>query len=127
MEKKRNKFTRREWNRGVPMKKTPLKKISKSHRKKLKTYYEIRNEFLATHPACAICLVLGQSPAPATETHHIRGRSGSLLCDVRGLVPSCRGHREWPHENPTKARELGVLAEASLWGVPFDRVPQNKS
>jgi len=107
-------------NKTAMKKGTPLKKVSKSQRRKLKTYFEVRNEFLRDNPACLICVVRGLTPAPATEVHHLFGRSNSLLCDVRGFCPSCKSCREWPHANPKEARELGLLGEPWEWGVPID-------
>lgn len=104
-----------------PMKRTALKRQSKKQASRLARYLPIRNDFLKKFPACGICLVLDMTPAPSTEVHHKFGRNGSLLFDVRGFVPSCRAHREWPHTNGALARELGVLGMPSEWGVPIDR------
>lgn len=104
---------------------TPLKKVSKSQRRRLKEYYEVRNAFLRDNPACLICVVRGLKPAPATEVHHRFGRNASLLSDVRGFVANCRSCRDWPHANPKEARELGLLGEAWEWGVPIDRQRKN--
>jgi hypothetical protein len=98
------------------MRRKPLRKVSKSQARRLSKYYPIAAAFLATHPACAICLVRGQSARPATEVHHIRGRSGPLLFDTRFFCASCRACRLWPHDHKKEARALGVLAERNEWG-----------
>lgn len=121
-------FTGKVWNgppRSTLKRGKPLKKISKSQRNRLKDYYQIRNEYLLQFPACAICLCRGLTPAPATEVHHMFGRNGSLLTDTRGFVSSCRGCREWPHDNAREARALGILGEPWEWGVPIDRHRKN--
>ncbi len=96
-----------------------LKPQSDKRAKETRKYYRIRNEWLQKpqNAACGICLVLDQRPAPATEVHHSRGRNGRLLCDTRFYIPSCRGCRLVPHERPEWAREMGILASASEWGV----------
>lgn len=105
--------------REVPLpRQKPLKKVSKAQRRRLKGYFEARDEYLAQYPVCGICLVRGLTPMAATEVHHARGRVGSLLIDTRFFVPSCRPCREWPHENPKEARALGVLAGPAEWNTP---------
>ncbi len=103
--------------------KIPMRKISKKKEKVLRTqYYPAQKDFLARNPVCIICLSRGISPPnPATEIHHIFGRAGANLTDERGWASSCYGCRQWPHENPRQARELGVLGESRHWNVPIDR------
>lgn len=99
-------------NRGKP-----LKKASKSQRRKLSKYIPIRDEFLRQNSSCQICPCRGRRPNRATEVHHSRGRIGRLMCDTRFFVASCRDCREWPHEHPNEARSLGLLASARDWNV----------
>lgn len=102
--------------------KNQLKKITKSLRKRKREYYPLQRQFLEDHPFCQICEARGAMPPNrSTEVHHKFGRIGSLLCDVRGFVASCFPCRDFPHSNPKKARELGVLGEARYWNVPIDR------
>lgn len=96
---------------------TPLKKISKSRRQAKRKYFDKHSDFLSQNPVCMICLVRCRKPNPSTEIHHARGRIGRLLNDERFFVASCRECREWPHEHPREAREMGVLAEATDWNV----------
>lgn len=100
-----------------PLKRTPLKKVSRSQSSRLAKYRPIAQSFLAKHPACEICLARDQGARPSTEVHHSRGRNGALLFDARFFVASCRGCREWPHEHPREARALGILAEPRDWNV----------
>lgn len=52
-----------------------------------------------------------------TETHHMRGRAGTLYLDERfWLGVSKIGHR-WIHMNMDKARARGWLCAKGLWGV----------
>lgn len=103
----------------APKPRKPLRKVSKAKAKKLRDlYFPTRNKFLKENPHCAICVIREIiPPRRATEVHHIRGRAGSLLWDTRFFSSSCRACREWPHENATLARELGILAEAKDWNV----------
>lgn len=106
------------WKRSSHLKKTPLKKVSKSQRRRLAEYQPEQRAYLRLHPDCEICIARGiHPPRPATEVHHARGRAGKLISDSRFFKASCRYCREWPHENPREARALGVLAEASNWNV----------
>lgn len=107
-----------ERKKFTDLKKTPLKKVSKSQRRRLSEYYPLQHAFLKENPACMICAVRGIAPRRATEVHHIRGRAGSLLTDRRFWASSCRACRDFPHDNPRRARELGILAEACDWNVP---------
>lgn len=53
---------------------------------------------------------------PATENHHVFGRTGArLLSDSRGFCASCRGCRERPHQNAARARDLGLVAKPQHW------------
>lgn len=98
--------------------KSPLKKVSRSRRKQVTKYLLIHKEYLQRFPVCGICLVLGaEYPNAATEIHHRRGRIGRLLTYEPEFVPCCRPHREFPHENPDIARELGILAGPAEWNV----------
>lgn len=99
--------------------KSKLRQHSKTREKEMRLYYKERKEWLSlpANAACRICLCLDRSPAPATEVHHQRGRIGRLLRDQRFWIPSCRGCREVPHENPAWAREVGLLAEVADWNV----------
>jgi hypothetical protein len=108
---------RRQWLAGKRQWKdrAPLKKQSRATKKLYGKYYEIQAKFLELNPGCAICLARGLSSRPATEVHHIRGRSPKLLCDTLFFCPSCFQCRSWPHDNPRQAREVGILAEANDW------------
>lgn len=107
----------RMFRNGAPIPRKPLKKQSKSQQRRLREYYKIRAQYLRDHPACAICLLLDQTPAPSTEVHHVRGRAGKLIFDTRFFAPSCRGCRDVPHNNPKWAREVGLLASAADWNT----------
>lgn len=117
--------TRFSWDRNGHLKrKKPIKKLSRALRSRLKVYFTLTTEFLL-RPENALCLICqvrrehGENILiqPATEVHHFRGRRGRLLCWVPGFRPSCRGCRDFPHDNKKQARELGLLAPAVLYDV----------
>lgn len=105
--------------KSKPKQRTPLKKVSKSRAREMQLYYAERAEWLKLpkNAACAICLCLGETPRAAVECHHSRGRNGRLLRDQRFWIPSCRECRDVPHERPTWAREMGLLATAKDWNT----------
>jgi hypothetical protein len=104
--------------------KKPMKKIARSQRTRLQVYFALSTEFLLKpeNKFCLTCQVRREHGENiliqiATEVHHWAGRIGRLLCYVPFFRPSCRGCRDWPHTNATKAREWGLLAPAPLWNV----------
>jgi len=102
--------------RRKPLRKTPLHKVSSKQKDRLSRYYKIQREFLRENTVCAVCWMVERVVRLATEVHHARGRNGKLLFDTRYFIASCRGHRMWPHDNPKRARGLGLLAHAKDWG-----------
>lgn len=110
----------RTWN----LKRTPLKRESKGRKAELRKYHLSASAFFAEpgNDVCHICLKLREDGDdirlfPSTERHHFRGRIGRLLNWKPGWIPSCNHHRQWPHQNPVRARKLGLLAEAKDWNV----------
>jgi hypothetical protein len=104
-------------------KRTPLKKIAKSTRKRMTAYLALSRVWLETHPWCEICKARNAHCPDvteirrATEVHHKRGRVGKLLLNTDFFVASCRDCREWPHTHPAAARAIGVLAGAAEWNT----------
>ena len=104
--------------------KTPLKKIAKSRRRQMAEYLELRIAFLE-RPESALCGICKARVAHgearvirmATECHHTRGRAGRLLTWEPGLLSSCRDCRDFPHSDPKRARQMGLLSSAADWGV----------
>jgi hypothetical protein len=104
--------------------KKPLKKIARSRRRELAEYFALTTKFLL-RPENALCLICtvrrehGENilVQVATEVHHYAGRIGRLLCYIPFFKPSCRSCRDWPHQNPIKAREWGLLAPPARWNV----------
>ena len=101
------------------MKRTPLKKQSNARAREMRLYYRERREWLALerNSRCAVCLGLGEVPAPATEVHHKFGRIGKLLRYQPGWIPCCVNHRETPHLRRKWAMEMGLIAPAAEWNT----------
>jgi len=79
----------------------PINKISVKREKENNLYLCIRKQFLKDNPLCAV------TGNKATEVHHMAGRIGKLLTDVRYFLPVCRfAHREI-ELNPIWAKENG--------------------
>lgn len=125
---------------GSSMKRTPLRRVSVKKARETKRYWPIRKAFLERVPYCEICVSrktklhldevrsnaipsrvkLWYIASPSVEIHHLFSRNGSLLCDERGFVASCRACRDYPKDHPEEARKLGLLGKASEIGVPID-------
>jgi hypothetical protein len=87
-----------------PVKKIP--KVSTKEVERLKKYNIARTEFLAK-PENANCRVYPH--LKATQVHHKKGRTGSLLWDQRFfLAVSHQGH-VFIHENVEWAKEKGFI------------------
>ncbi|WP_215239299.1 hypothetical protein [Dyadobacter helix] len=79
--------------------------MSKKHSKELKTYSQLRKEFLEKfeNMFCAVYPHL-----LATEVHHTKGRGKYLNDTDTWLAVSREGHI-WIHENPKLSRERGFM------------------
>lgn len=64
-----------------------IRKVSKKHAKELKTYSQVREEYLKRHPFCEIRL-LGCT-SRATDIHHV-GKRGLNLSDPSTFKAACR-------------------------------------
>jgi hypothetical protein len=53
--------------------------------------------------------------AAATDLHHKRGRTGSLLIDVRHWVALCRPCHDWVGAHIAEAREAGLICAEGEW------------
>ena len=87
-----------------------MKRISDRRREQLKAYMAVRAEYMAANPMCCNC---GKR---ASDIHHRRGKIGGLLTDTRFFSSVCRKCHDFIHDNPAKARELGLLCEYGKWG-----------
>lgn len=94
----------------------PIRKVSKSRARQNREYTKLKAAFLEANPLCQACSDFGTVPARSTEVHHVRGRSGKLLCDTRywlAIDPRCHC---MIHQHPAIAKKLGLLANMGEWG-----------
>src|SRR5687768_7920981 len=85
-----------------PMKRSPLRKVSKKLAPKLKQYSIQRKRFLEEN---TICPVTG---LPTVDVHHAFGRGPYLLDESTWIAVSREGH-DWIHAHPNQARAKGWL------------------
>ena len=120
---KRNGFWKGFRLRQVPLKRVPIKRESKGHKAEVRKYRKVSAEFLARpENAWCICCTLRRERLgenilrnQSVEIHHWAGRIGRLLCYVPYFRAFCNACRRWPHEHPSLARELNLLAPPKLW------------
>lgn len=82
-----------------------VRKVSKKRAKENREYAKVRKEYLEENPNCEANLA-GCSYV-ATDIHHMKGRCGSLLTDVRHFRALCRNCHCFIEENPLEAKLMG--------------------
>lgn len=85
---------------------TPPKKKDRKRQKARDGWWQVRqfalgrSEFRCEYPECYLL---------ADHVHHILPRSAGGTDDLGNLAALCWSHHRWVHDNPAKARELGLL------------------
>jgi hypothetical protein len=109
---------------SLPMKRSPLRRVSKKRAKENREYTVVRARYLMDHPKCEACypvnsylLVHITKASPSEEVHHKNGRTGRLLNYTPFFIAVCRKCHDWIGRNGAEARELGVLAPISEFNV----------
>ena len=100
-----------------------VKARSESERRRMEVYNAIKDVALfgrnkdpnvsRYEHICEVC-----HNSSATEIHHIRGRAGLLLFDMRYWRAVCSTCHAWIHAHPEEARNLGLLAQEGEWNKP---------
>ncbi len=88
------------------MKRSPLRRMSKAKSKEHRKYLKLKDETFSEFRYCEWPDGCGQM---ATQVHHAKGRSGSLLCDKNFWWLLCVEHHAWIHDHPNKARQIEGL------------------
>ena len=97
---------------------TPVKRVSKKRIRQNGEYRKAVKAHLAEFPVCQIGPRITEAGYPvrctgvARSVHHVKGRTGALLCDRKHFLSSCDGecHPQWIHEtHKDLARQLGLL------------------
>lgn len=121
-----------------PLRRTPIRRVSKKRGKQLRDYSKARKVFLLEHPICEVWLkengwwwvspgwyrrkdgdsdvnaqlLSNNYGAPAaTEVHHMNKRRGEMLLDENFWLASSRENHERIENNKTWARENGFLRD----------------
>ena len=95
--------------------KTPLRRVSKKRAKESRIYSAKRRAFLEAHPICGCGVqrhLFGElfvCQRRAVDVHHTKGRTGGNYLDEKTWLAVCRPHHIWIHNNPSKARKMGLL------------------
>lgn len=95
----------------------PIRNMSVKRQGWMAAYMVVRKEFLKDHLLCeagkSVCCT-----GKAKDIHHVSGRCGNLLTNVRFFMPVCRHCHDWIGANPTEARKLGWLCGVGQWNKP---------
>ena len=87
------------------LRRTPLAAVSPKRRRANTYYRQLRADFLGVHQRCEYPAGCTQA---ATDVHHMRGRVGGDLLNVRLWLAMCRDHHEWVTVHPAAAYEMGA-------------------
>lgn len=101
-----------------------LSPLSNRQRERLKRYAISKRQWWreVRGKVCPVMLVIERRSVPVLDKpHHMRGRLGDLLWDVRFfLAVSQQGH-DWIHQNIEQARRHGWIAQAGDWGSHYEK------
>lgn len=84
-----------------------MRKVSLKQAKRLREYNKVRLSFMEENPYCQAMVTC--HGLLSTDIHHVRGKIGDKLTDVKDFMSVCRGCHTWIHDNDAKAREMGFL------------------
>ncbi len=91
-----------------------VKARSGSFTVRMDVYNAINELFACANPYCGVCHKIpgfNHRLHFRDDTHHIRGKDGLLLFDVRWFISVCRKGHSWIDANRDEARKLGLLAK----------------
>jgi hypothetical protein len=95
-----------------------VKARSGGEARRLQVYNGINVLFAECHPLCEACPRIpggNKLVHPREDTHHVFGKDGLLLFDVRGFMSVCRWAHTWIDTHREEARKLGLLASVGKW------------
>ena len=116
--------------RKKPLRRTPLRRVSKKKAKTDAEYMKLRRAFLIAHPWCQHWLaergltegdvmlnvvggafVMKHGPVPrSTEIHHKKGR-GKHMLDTSTWMAVRPGHAFYIHNNLSHSRKMGYILD----------------
>ena len=88
----------------VPLRRTPIRRVSKKRRMDVVAYSRKRAQFLALHPECQV----PECSQPSNEVHHMKGR-GRFYLAVSTWMACCPYHHRMIHQHPSWARAEGFM------------------
>lgn len=95
--------------RSKPLKRSPLRRVSKRRAAQLKAYFGERKLFLAERPFCQVCHSRNRNSALATDIHHMNKRNNARLLVIDDWLAVCRCCHDYIHAHPAWARSMGFL------------------
>lgn len=99
-----------------------VKSRSQPEAVRMAVYNAINLLYALQFPLCEACELIGRYLDTdwhvhcREQTHHVRGRYGLLLFDVRYFRSVCSECHSWIDANRDAARKLGLLADEGDWG-----------
>lgn len=98
-----------------------IKARTATHEARMAVYRAIRELWICAHPHCECCeLIHGLKGKPyhkrwTDHVHHVFGRDGILLFDIRKWKAACADCHRWIDANRAEAQKLGLLAKTGDW------------
>ena len=89
-----------------------IKARSASEEVRMGIYRDIAAMFKRENRLCQACQIIHDKTkwVQLTEDiHHVQGRGGLQLFDIRHWLAVCRSCHSWIHANPKRAHKLGLL------------------
>jgi len=110
-------YSQHEWLNGMPpAPKRRIRHTSTARAKQLREYRTRSQLFLKLNFNCLGCIARGfKFQSRATEIHHSRGRTGTLLNESKYWKPVCSDCHRWIHLHPEAARLAGLICEVGKW------------
>lgn len=93
--------------RKTPLKRTPIRRVSKKLSRELKRYYVLRDKFLRENPACT-AVIDPNCMRISNEVHH-KARRGKNLNKVETWMAICGTCHLWIEIHANESRKRGWL------------------
>lgn len=81
-----------------------IKKFSDKRAKQNRLYEKLKRQYFIHNPECEH----PDCDSTNITLHHMRGRVGDLLTDMRYFKSLCPYHHNWVELNPEASKELGL-------------------
>ncbi len=91
------------------MKRTPLRKMSKSKAREYRKYIAAGPSFFERHEFCEVPQEVHDCTIRATQRHHMKGQRGELMNDEQWILAACMNGHAWIEANKKRARKMGLI------------------